>query len=95
MSLLRFMEGRCARVITVHGGREQSLKSLTVLHKNGCYLDYISILTKSPPDALVALSEGSFCPVPRKTYLSVEIWIKVLVLQSWLLDGCFRGPVNI
>lgn len=50
-----------------------------------------SPVTKSPLDVLAALSESSFCPVPKETYLSVYIWIKALVLKSWLLDKCFRG----
>lgn len=54
-----------------------------------------SPVTKSPPDVLVALNKGCFGPVPQKTYLSVEIWIIVLVLKPWLLDRCFSSPVNI
>lgn len=54
-----------------------------------------SPVTKSPPDVLAALNKGCFCPVPQKTYLSTEIWIKVLVLKPWLLHRSFSSPVNI
>lgn len=45
VNFLRLMEGGRGRATTVSGGREENLKSLTVLQKNGNYLNCIHALT--------------------------------------------------